>query len=106
MPAELKLPVIPNPSWLSKMADAEDNCSTIFIGTHAMTGRDEHESDYKPEAWKEYPLSELGLWVHLFAKRATHRSDKAKVEKDLTDAQNYLTMMQDKLNDVKASLLG
>jgi hypothetical protein len=60
-----------------------------------------HEPDYKPNAWEAYTLAELGWWVHLFAKRSEHRADAAKREKDLTDAQNYLDMMQSKLNELK-----
>jgi hypothetical protein len=50
--------------------------------------------EYKDRAWEQYTLQELGNWVHLFAKRATHRADSAKRTKDIADAQNYLNMMQ------------
>jgi hypothetical protein len=53
-----------------------------------------HEEDYHPEAWHEYTLAELGWWVHLLTKRAGHRKDGPKRDKDLEDAQNYLSMMQ------------
>lgn len=52
-----------------------------------------YESDYKPDAWKEYSLVELGMWVHLLHKRAGMRSDPKKREKDLWDARNYWSMM-------------
>lgn len=38
------------------------------------------------------------MWIHLFAKRAEHRRNIEKLKKDLTDAQNYLYMMQAKLD--------
>ena len=60
-----------------------------------------HENKYKPQAWEAYSLQELGNWVHLFAKRAEHRADAEKKAKDLLDAQNYLDMMQAKLNAIK-----
>ena len=55
---------------------------------------EEHQSKYYGNTWKLYSLAELGQWVHLFVKRAHHRSDTAERAKDLTDAQNYLDMMQ------------
>lgn len=61
----------------------------------------EHQPKYKTGAWQSYSLYELGWWVHLFAKRSEHRSDAAKREKDLTDAQNYLDIMQSKLNELR-----
>jgi hypothetical protein len=63
-------------------------------------GLKKHEKDYKKEAWKQYSIKELGMWVHLFAKRSTHRSDEAKRLKDLYDAQMYLGMIQEKLNEL------
>jgi hypothetical protein len=54
---------------------------------------DAHQQDYKPQAWRAYTLQELGSWVHLFAKRAEHRSDPEKRKKDLQDARNYHAMM-------------
>jgi hypothetical protein len=53
-----------------------------------------HEEDYHPEAWQQYTLAELGWWVHLLATRAGHRASPEKRQKDLDDAQNYLSMMQ------------
>lgn len=55
---------------------------------------EKHQSKYHGNAWKDYTLAELGQWVHLFVKRAAHRSDTTKRAKDLSDAQNYLHMMQ------------
>ena len=63
-----------------------------------------HQPDYKAQAWEAYSLFELGMWVHLFTKRAAHRTNEQKREKDLQDAQNYLAMMQSKLNEVKDEL--
>lgn len=64
-------------------------------------GCQEHQPDYKAKAWEAYSLFELGAWVHLFTKRAEHRSDLAKRKKDLHDAQNYLDMMQSKLRQLR-----
>lgn len=64
-----------------------------------------HQQDYKPNAWEAYSFEELGNFVHLLAKRAGHRSDAGKRAKDLYDAQNYLSMMQSKL-DAQADELG
>lgn len=61
----------------------------------------DHDAEYKPAAWKQYTLEELGKWVHLLAMRAEHRMPGEKREKDLYDAQNYLDMMQEKLNSLK-----
>ena len=63
-----------------------------------------HEDKYKPQAWQQYTLQELGEWVHLFHKRAGHRSDKDKAHKDLTDARNYLDMMKEYLDDAEEKL--
>jgi hypothetical protein len=52
-----------------------------------------HEPDYKPGAWQQYTLAELGQWVHLLATRAGHRDNAAKRAKDLADARNYWRMM-------------
>ena len=60
-----------------------------------------HEIDYKQNAWENYSFQELGNWVHLLAMRALQRSTVEKKEKDLYDAQNYLNMMQTKLNGIK-----
>ena len=57
----------------------------------------EHEADYKPAAWEEYTVFELGWWVHLLTKRAGMRADPVKREKDLSDAADYLAMMEEKV---------
>ncbi len=57
---------------------------------------------YKPAAWQEYTLDELGHWVRLFVKRAGMRADAAKRAKDLDDAQNYLSMMQAHIDAARA----
>lgn len=64
----------------------------------------EHQSKYKEGAWKTYSIMELGMWVHLFLKRATHRSDKIKARKDVMDAQNYLNMMQSEIDAVRKQI--
>lgn len=64
-------------------------------------GCQEHQPDYKSQSWEAYSLFELGTWVHLFAKRAEHRSDIAKRKKDLHDAQNYLDRMQSRLRELR-----
>lgn len=60
-----------------------------------------YQDDYHTQAWEGYTLAELGQWVHLFTKRAQHRTNFAKKDKDLLDAQNYLNMMQAKLDAEK-----
>ena len=55
---------------------------------------EKYQPEYHLLAWQEYTIMELGAWVHLFVKRATHRTEQAKKDKDLTDAQNYLDMIQ------------
>jgi hypothetical protein len=62
---------------------------------------EKHQKDYKPNAWKNYSIFELGLWVHLLTKRAMHRNNEEKRGKDLYDAQNYLNMMQAKLDELE-----
>lgn len=51
-----------------------------------------HAADYTNGAWKNYTFEELNWWTRLLAKRATHRTDPVKAQKDLTDAANYLAM--------------
>ncbi len=55
-------------------------------------GIKQHEASYKPNAWEEYTIQELGTWVHLLAKRSRHRASDKK-RKDLADARNYLAMI-------------
>lgn len=64
-----------------------------------------HQGDYKEKAWEMYSLDELGGIVHFFTKRSKHRKHLGKREKDLTDAQNYLNMMQSKLTEEKETFL-
>ena len=54
---------------------------------------EEHSKDYYIGSWADYSLQELGDWVHLLHKRATHRTNLEKKEKDLRDARNYWIMM-------------
>ncbi len=63
------------------------------VGTVQPAQFDSHQADYKGEAWRAYTLQELGMWVHLFAKRAEHRRDSFKRAKDINDARNYLSLM-------------
>jgi hypothetical protein len=63
---------------------------------------EQHEQDYQPQAWEAYTLAELGWWVHLLATRSQHRANPATKAKDLEDAQNYLDMMQRKLDTLYA----
>lgn len=62
------------------------------------------EPNYKPAAWQEYTLAELGAWVHLFTKRAGMRDNADKARKDLQDAQAYLDMMQANVDAMKAAI--
>lgn len=64
----------------------------------------EHQAKYHTNSWQAYTLQELGMWVHLFAKRAAHRTQLEKKKKDLTDAQNYLDMMQSHLDALQDDL--
>src|SRR5271157_5417750 len=57
-----------------------------------------HSVDYLDRSWEDYTFEELGQFVHLLAKRAGHRAETKKRQKDLYDAQNYLRMMQAKLD--------
>jgi hypothetical protein len=57
--------------------------------------------EYKSHAWEDYTPSELGDWVSLLLKRSSHRANKEKAQKDLLDAQNYLNMLQEYVNDSK-----
>lgn len=61
-----------------------------------------HSKEYKPQAWQAYNIQELGMWVHLFAKRAEHRTDSEKRRKDLYDARNYLKMIEAHLDKLDA----
>jgi hypothetical protein len=63
-----------------------------------------HAGDYRPTAWHEYDLRELGAWVHLLVKRAGMRADPEKARKDLADAENYHAMMQAHIDAAKERL--
>jgi len=64
-------------------------------------GCEPHQADYKPHAWENYTLAELGWWIHLLTKRAEHRSNPEKRAKDLHAAENYSSMIQAKLEEAK-----
>lgn len=49
---------------------------------------------FKPDAWMEYSIAELAMWVHLLRKRAAMRTEADKAAKDLKDADNYEAMMR------------
>jgi hypothetical protein len=53
-----------------------------------------HAVKYNPDAWKDYSISELAMWVHLLRKRATMRTDPDKAAKDRMDADNYESMLR------------
>ena len=58
----------------------------------------EFEPDYVPHSWEDYTPAELGSWIHLLLKRSEHRVLRAKKDKDIMDAQNYLDMLQEHIN--------
>lgn len=58
----------------------------------------QHQYKYNANAWKEYTEEELEWWVKLFTKRAEHRKDPVKKEKDLRDARNYQMMLSELKN--------
>ena len=64
----------------------------------------DHAKDYNRDAWQQYTLQELGMWVHLLVQRAQMRKAKGKMKKDLYDAQNYLDMMQEHIEAAKRFL--
>lgn len=53
-----------------------------------------HASDYHNGAWRDYAPLELWWWVHLLRKRAGHRTDPVKRDKDAYDASNYEAMLR------------
>ena len=63
-----------------------------------------HQADYKPDIWRNYTIEELGNWIHLFNKRATHRTNNERARKDLYDAKNYLWMIKENLKSTARSL--
>lgn len=54
----------------------------------------EHEHKYTPDAWKDYTVAELAMWVHLLRKRADMRTEAEKAAKDRADAENYEEMLR------------
>ena len=60
-----------------------------------------HAADYKNGSWQDYSIEELGHWVHLLVKRSQHRDNPIKAAKDLEDAQNYLNMIQARVDHAK-----
>lgn len=52
------------------------------------------EPRFSPDAWKDYTVGELAMWVHLLRKRAVMRAEPEKAEKDLRDADNYEAMLK------------
>ena len=65
----------------------------------------EHSHKYKDGAWRLYSFEELVNWVQLLSKRATHRTELEKIQKDLTDAENYLAMINEKFAEFKQQIL-
>lgn len=66
------------------------------------------EPNYRPQAWQEYEVHELGMWVHLFVKRAGMRSPEAreKALKDLKDAEAYHAMIASHIEAAREKLGG
>lgn len=50
--------------------------------------------DFVDGSWRNYTAFELAMWVHLLRKRASHRTDPEKAEKDRRDADNYNAMLE------------
>ena len=59
----------------------------------------EHSDKYQEGTWRLYSYEELAQWVNLLTKRASHRTDIRKAEKDLEDANNYLAMLNAKFSE-------
>jgi hypothetical protein len=55
-----------------------------------------HADKYHDGAWRKYSYEELAQWVNLLTKRAGHRTQFEKSQKDLDDANNYLEMFKAK----------
>lgn len=60
---------------------------------HTPDSIKDRSSSYKNDAWKQYTAEELYWWVRLLSKRAGHRTEREKIEKDMKDAQAYLDML-------------
>ena len=58
-----------------------------------------YQENYRDGAWQEYSEEEYRWWVVLLTQRATHRTNKEKKAKDLTDARNYLEMWLSRVQD-------
>lgn len=56
----------------------------------------EHQDKYHEGAWRNYSYEELAQWVNLLTKRAGHRTQFEKSQKDLDDANNYMEMLKAK----------
>lgn len=54
-----------------------------------------HAADYKDKSWQNYTEEELAWWVKLLTKRASHRTNEEKRNKDLYDAGNYQAMLDE-----------
>jgi len=52
------------------------------------------EPRFAPDAWKDYTVGELAMWVHLLRKRAEMRTEPEKSAKDRADADNYEAMLK------------
>jgi len=59
----------------------------------------QHADKFKDGSWRNYSYEELAQWVNLLTKRAGHRNDFNKMEKDLEDANNYLAMLKSKFEE-------
>jgi len=64
-----------------------------------------HINKFVNGSWRNYSFQELGDFVHLLTKRANHRTDFDKAQKDLDDARNYLVMMKSKLDEQSSGIL-
>jgi len=60
---------------------------------------EKHEQDYKEDAWKKYTVEEYQWWIKLFCKRSTHRINQDKRAKDIYDARNYLSMLDNRIKE-------
>jgi len=59
---------------------------------------EQHNKDYRQNAFEEYTIGELAMWVHLLEKRAGMRANPEKHEKDLYDAANYRQMLVERIS--------
>ena len=59
----------------------------------------QHSDKYQDGAWRNYSYEELAQWVNLLTKRAGHRTQFEKSQKDLDDANNYLEMLKAKFSE-------